>query len=232
VQNVWLAPVPGLFLGLVWIIGRPGPVLLFQWEEERAAAFERFVFVIDPGADSLEVRSIRAQLGELGRTARTWIRRCRVANALLCASPAVLAGVWWWASRSGDPTGDALTDVAVPAMLAYTVVVLLFAIPCDRRTRQAVRQFEQFEAPGVLGSTRLGLDKVVMRLIARAEKRSAGEQRLLTEFLWRIAVADRARHEYLHSGEVFEDVEFAVLRSLLETAQQDLRVWARTLPPA
>lgn len=228
-QNVWLAPVPGLFLGVVWIVDRPGSVFFFNWDEERAAAFERFVFVIDPGSDQLAVRSIRARLDELGRAARTWIRRCRIANALFWLS--LLLAVWWWVDRSGDAARDPLMEVAVPAMLVCAAVALLFVIPCDRRTRDVVRQIHQFEAPGALGSAGLGADKLVVRLIARAAKSSACEQRLLAEHLWRIAVAERARDKYLHSGKEFEEAEFSVLRRRLEDAQRDLKAWAGSLPP-
>lgn len=200
-------------------------------EEGRSAVVRRSVVVIDPATDPSEVERIRTQLAGMTRTARLLLRRSRVANLLLCGWPAVLFAVWSWASRPGDLTRDPWTNVAVPAGV-YVAIALAFVIPFDRRAQRAVRQFEQFEAPGVLGSARLGADKLVVRLIARAGKSSAGEQRLLTEHLWRIAAADRARHEYLHSGEDFEDAEFSVLRGRLETAQRDLRVWAGTLPPA
>lgn len=118
------------------------------------------------------------------------------------------------------------------AALIYAVIVLAFVVPFDRRAQQAVRQFQQFETPGALGSARLGADELVMRLIARVEKSSAGEQRLLTGHLWRIVVADRARHGYLHSGEEFEDAEFSVLLGQFEAAQRDLKAWAGTLPPS
>ena len=229
-QNVWLAPVPGFFLGLVWVIGRSGSVLIPFLEEGRSAAVLRSVVVIDPGADPFEADLIRTRLGEMALTARVWLRRSRVANLLLCASPAVLFAVWSWASRSGDLTRNPLSDVAVPAALIYAVIVLAFVVPFDRRAQQAVQQFQQFETPGALGSARLGADELVMRLIARAEKSSPGEQRLLTGHLWRIVVADRARHDYLHSGEEFEDAEFSVLLGQFEAAQRDLKAWAGTLP--
>jgi hypothetical protein len=232
VQNVWLAPVPGLFLGIVWLIGRPGSVLFPLLEEGRSAAAQRSVVVIDPATDPHEAERIRTRLAEMARTARLWLRRSRVAHLLLGASPAVLFAVWSWASRSGDVTRDPWADVAVPATLIYVAIVLVLVIPFDRRAQRAVQQFQQFEAPEALGSTRLGADKLIMRLIARVEKSSAGEQRLLTEHLWRIVVADQVRRDYLQSGEEFEEAEFAVLLGQFEAAQRDLRVWAGTLPPA
>lgn len=225
-QHVWRAPVPGLFLGLVWIVSKPGPVFIPNWEDERALAFHRPVFVIDPRADSLEVQQVRARLDELGQVARRCFGWSRAANALVCAVPVVLAVVWWWASGSAEPGTAPLTEVVLPVTIAYALVAIAFAIPRDRLTRQAVRRIAEFRSPGVLRSSWLGRDKFARGLIARLEERSADEQRQVTEILWRVVGAERARREYLDSAEVFDEAEFAVLRGQVESAELDLRAWA------
>jgi hypothetical protein len=62
VQNIWLAPAPGPFLGLVWLVARSGSVLVPLLEEGRSATVQQSVVVIDPGTDPSEAERIRTQL--------------------------------------------------------------------------------------------------------------------------------------------------------------------------
>lgn len=229
VQHLWLSPRPGWFLGLVWIISRPGSVLWMNWEAERAAALDRVLFVIDPRADQVEVERIRRQFDEMERTARGRYRWSQLANVLFCAWPVVFLVV----AVSGADTDGGSTDGLDPA-LAATIVYLLLVLPvsvlCDGRSRRSVRTFEEFDAPNVLRSRRLGSDQLVVRQLSRADMRSAGDQRQLVDILWRIAEADRARREYLDSVDVLDDGFAAVLRRV-EDAEAELRVWSATAPP-
>lgn len=230
-QHVWLAPRPGWFLGLVWIFFS-GSLFSFALGGERPEGSDRLVVVIDPGADPAVVRRIRTQLEDLGRTARIRYWWSRAANACVCAFPAVLILVWGWASTTMDRVTDPLADVAMPVAVTYAAVAVLLSVVCDRYSRRSARQLSEFEAPGVVSSSGLGGDKFVMRMIARAEERTAGEQRQLTELLWRLVHAERARHQYLHSAAVFDEEEFAVVRGRVEDVRRDLGAWAGTTAAA
>ncbi|MFD7310346.1 hypothetical protein [Promicromonospora sp. NPDC059942] len=224
-QNVWLAPSPGRFLGLLWLVGS-GSLFSVTGHEERAEAAEQHVLVIEPGTAVDEVARISAELDATTRTARVRFRWSRVANSLWCAFPVVLILVGAWASNTAMPPTDPLQDVAIPVTVVYAVVTGLFAIVCDRYTRRSVRQITEFEAPGVVRVTVPGRDRFLVRLIEQAGRRTAAEQRQLSELLWRFADADRTRREYLETTEAFDDDEFAPLRARAEDARRDLRAWA------
>lgn len=230
-QHVWLAPNPGRFLGLLWLLGS-GSLFSISGHEDRAQASEQQVLVIDPGTDAAGVARIRARFDDLGRVARVRFRWSRVANALWCAFPVVLILVAVWASSVVVPPTDPLKDVATPVALGYGAVTGLIAIACDRYTRRSVRLVAEFEDPRVVRTSVPGRDRFVARLVEGAERRTAAEQRQLTELLWEFAVADQARRDYLHDTEVFDDDEFALLRARSEDARRDLRAWAGQGAPA
>ncbi|MFI2486136.1 hypothetical protein ACH47X_04470 [Promicromonospora kroppenstedtii] len=230
-QHVWLAPNPGRFLGLLWLLAS-GSLFSISGHEDRVQASEQHVLVIDPGTEAAEVARIRARFDELGRVARARFRWSRLANALWCAFPVVLILVAVWASTVVVPPTDPLTDVATPVALGYGAVTSLIAIVCDRYTRRSVRQIAELEEPSVVRTSMPGRDRFIVRLVEEAERRTAAEQAQLSELLWQFAVADQARRDYLHQTAAFDDDEFSVLRVRSEDARRGLRAWAGEAAPA
>jgi hypothetical protein len=222
---VWQAPRPGRFLALAWIIGKPGSILRLNWEDEFRAALDRSVFVTDPQAELSRVEWIRVQLHEIGRDARIRYRWSRLANVLVGASPAVLLAAIEWSDSAPAGTGADIDD-ALLVTLVYLLGAMAFAWFCDRRSRRSVRNVEEFDAPMVLRSTLIGVNKQARRLIAEVGRQSAGEQRQLQDILWRIAEAERARADYLASTEEFDTDEFAPYLRDVENAQAGLELWS------
>ncbi|PUB24909.1 hypothetical protein C8K30_108166 [Promicromonospora sp. AC04] len=227
-QHVWRAPRPGRFLALAWVMAKPG---ILKMEGDLRAALHQFVFIVDPRQDLLVVERIRIQFNEIERTARVRFRRSRLANALVGASPVVfLLAAIAVSEFAGGNTDDGMTP-ALGVTLAYLVPTVAFAAYCDRRTRQSVQLIEEFAAPEVLRSRLLGEDRLALRQIAQAEKRSAGEQRQLLDILWRIAEAERVRTDYLESVVEFDDEEFAPILQRVESAEADLQAWSTAASP-
>ncbi len=199
-----------------------------NWEAERAAALDRFLFVIDPRADQLDVERIRRQLDEMERTARRRYRWSRLVNAFFCAWPVVFLVVAVFGADAGG--GSARLERALTATAIYLLLLFPVEMFCDGRSRRSVSTFAEFDAPGVVVSGRLGTDELVLRQLARAETRPVGDQRHLVDILWRIAEADRARSEYLNSVVVLDEGFEPVLRRV-QDAEAELRAWPATASP-
>jgi hypothetical protein len=227
-RHVWLAPRPGRFLAVTWVLTKGSSANV---EGDLRAALHRFMFIVDPRQDLDVVEPVRLRFHEVERTARARYRRSRLAHAVVSAWPVVFFSVAISASSPDGGSTESALNPAIGVTVIYLLLTFAFAASYDRKARRSAQQIAEFAAPEVIRSRVLADSRLARRLVAQAENRSAGEQRQLLDILWRITEAEQVRTDYPAPGAEFDYDELAAIDQGIEIAEADLRAWSTMAPP-
>ncbi|MCF4120720.1 hypothetical protein L1785_06995 [Antribacter sp. KLBMP9083] len=166
VQSVWCAPHPGRLLAWAWFLSLGTLAALGYAPDPRPV--RRFVLVLDPAASEPQANDVASRIEPLVQDAQRRYRWSLLTHALFLAA---FLGTWTLTIllsiefAAADPS----TPFFVAGGFATCGVLLPLAYACDRRPWDAGQRIAAFEAPRLLRSHRIGGERRVLRLLAKAE---------------------------------------------------------------